>query len=236
MEDKMDHLYTQNSEVMQLPYDEYVALQEKIKEAVRVEEVKKSVLAQLQRMLNGDYDAEEIIPDEPAEEQVVESDPDTSQHGDDMESEPEPAPDPVQETAGAPRTEVSEAPPIKAEISDHFNRYDESGRLFNIFKQYYTCLNESCGGTVRVTMKDGFCSLWNYDEWEEFAFVDIHDGQLRIAVHPRYTDELKSLSLCQASRLISNRHNVVCVLVGDLNTTVLEILSRAFAEVGMQIG
>lgn len=135
-----------------------------------------------------------------------------------------------------PRTEMGEVPPIKQEISEHFNRRDESGRLFNIFKQYYTCLNESCGGTVRVTMKDGFCSLWNYDEWEEFAWIDIYEDMLRIAIDPRYTDALKALCLCEAPRLISTRRNVICVQVGDLNNTVLEVLAKAFSEVGMQIG
>ena len=131
---------------------------------------------------------------------------------------------------------MGEVPPIKQEIAEHFNKCDESGRIFNIFKQYYTCLNESCGGTVRVTMKDGFCSLWNYDEWEEFAWVDIYEDLLRIAIDPRYTDALKSLSLCEAPRLISTRRNVICVQVGDLNNTVLEVLAKAFSEVGMQVG
>lgn len=272
MEDRNDRLYSQDSEVMQITYDEYLELQEKMKEALKVEDVKASVLAQLQGMLIGEFDVEESRPDTPAEEQLTEPEADIPPQQDvpeteipqqesipqedevmeetetAVESETDLSPEPEAETASEPeaetpsepavsaRTDVSEVPPIKGEISDHFNRYDESGRLFSIFKQYYTCLNESCGGTVRVTMKDGFCSLWNYDEWEEFAYVDIHEGQLRIAVHPRYTDELKPLNLCEVPRLISSRHNVICVLVGDLNTTVLNVLTRAFAEVGMQIG
>ena len=84
-----------------------------------------------------------------------------------------------------------------------------------------------------MTMKDGFCSLWNYDEWEEFAFVDIFEGLLRIAIDPRYTDALKSLNLCEAPRLISSRRNVICVQVDDLNNTALDVLARAFSEVGM---
>jgi hypothetical protein len=134
------------------------------------------------------------------------------------------------------RADISELPPIKNEIAEHFNKLDESGRLFSVFKQYYTCLNEACGGTVRVTMKDGFCSLWNYDEWEEFAFVDIFEDLLRIAIDPRYTDALKSLSLCEAPRLISSRRNVICVQIDDLNNTVLDVLTKAFSEVGMQVG
>ena len=143
---------------------------------------------------------------------------------------------PKQQPVSNVRTDTTEVPPIKNEITEHFNKFDESGRLFNVFKQYYTCLNEACGGTVRVTMKDGFCSLWNYDEWEEFAFVDIFEGLLRIAIDPRYTDALKSLSLCEAPRLISSRRNVICVQIDDLNNTVLEVLTRAFSEVGMQVG
>jgi hypothetical protein len=126
-----------------------------------------------------------------------------------------------------------EVPPIKKEISQHFNNMDTSGRLFNVFNQYYTFLNKACGGTVRVTIKDGFCSLWNYDEWEEFAFIDIFEGHLRIAVSPRCTDDLKALSLCEVPRLLSNRRNLICLLVDDLNNRVLDVLAKAFAEVGM---
>ena len=89
---------------------------------------------------------------------------------------------------------------------------------------------------VRVTMKDGFCSLWNYDEWEEFAYVDIFEGQLRIAVDPRYTDALSSLNLCEVPRLLSSRHNLICVQVDDLNNTVLQVLVKAFEEVGLTAG
>ena len=149
-------------------------------------------------------------------------------------SEQQPEPTQQQPVSNA-RADVSDLPPIKNEIAEHFNKFDESGRLFSVFKQYYTCLNEVCGGTVRVTMKDGFCSLWNYDEWEEFAFVDIFEGLLRIAIDPRYTDALKSLNLCEAPRLISSRRNVICVQVDDLNNIALDVLARAFSEVGMQV-
>ncbi len=154
------------------------------------------------------------------------------------ESSQQPDPQPQQEPSASVshmRADISEVPPIKQGIIDHFNKLDESGRLFNVFKQYYTYLNEMCGGTVRVTMKDGFCSFWNYDEWEEFAFVDIFEGQLRVAVDPSYTDALKSLSLCEVPRLISNRRNVICVQIGDLNNVVLDVLAKAFSEVGMQV-
>ena len=82
-------------------------------------------------------------------------------------------------------------------------------------------------------MKDGFCSLWNYDEWEEFAFVDIYEGNLRFAVDPRYTNALSALSICQVPRLLSSRRNLVCAQVGDLNTTMLNVLVKAFEEVGI---
>ena len=116
------------------------------------------------------------------------------------------------------------------------NNVDESGRLLNVFRQYYTCLNDSCGSPVRVTMKDGICSLWNYDEWEEFAFVDIFEGNLRFAVDPRYTDELAALRLCEVPRLLSSRHNLVSVQMDDLNNTMLKVLTKAFSEVGMKAG
>ena len=145
--------------------------------------------------------------------------------------------DPVAPAKKAPaKRELAEGidvPPIKKDISVHFNNVDASGRIFSVFKQYYTCLNDTCGGTVRVTMKDGFCSLWNYDEWEEFAFIDIFEGQLRIAVDPRYTDALKSLDFCEVPRLLSSRRNLVCVKVDDLNNTMLEVLAKAFEEVGL---
>lgn len=126
-----------------------------------------------------------------------------------------------------------EVPPIKKDIAAHFNKHDDSGRLFSVFKQYYACLNDACGGTVRVTMKDGFCSLWNYDEWEEFSFVDIFEGQLRIALDPRYTKALQSLNLCEVPRLLSSRRNLVCVQVDGLNNTMLNVLVKAFEEVGL---
>ena len=84
--------------------------------------------------------------------------------------------------------------------------------------------------------KDGFCSLWNYDEWEEFAFIDIHEGQLRIAVDPRYTDSMSSLNLCEVPRLLSSRHNLICVQVDGLNNTMLQVLVKAFEEVGLTAG
>ena len=86
---------------------------------------------------------------------------------------------------------------------------------------------------MRVTLKDGICSLWNYDEWEEFAFVDIFEGNLRFAVDPRYTEALSALRICEVPQLLSRRRKVVCVQVDDLNTTLLAILVKAFDEVGL---
>ncbi len=142
---------------------------------------------------------------------------------------PQPPPQPQARTV----SEGVDIPPIKKDIVVHFNSLDDSGRLFSVFKQYYACLNDQCGGTVRVTMKDGFCSLWNYDEWEEFAHVDIFEGHLRFAVDPRYTDELKNLNFCEVPRLLSSRRNLVCVQVDDLNNIMLDVLTKAFNEVGL---
>lgn len=273
MTGKENHLYEKNSENLQVPYDEYIALTEKAEEAQRLQDVKMTVIADLQRLLDGSTADEPVsIPEQQAmpepisepqaepeptleqqpepqpmsEQQVEESEQMSEQQAEqeltpEQQNEPQPMseqqaePEPAQQqsTSNA-RADISELPPIKNEITEHFNKYDETGRLFSVFKQYYTCLNEVCGGTVRVTMKDGFCSLWNYDEWEEFAFVDIFEGLLRIAIDPRYTDALKSLNLCEAPRLISSRRNVICVQVDDLNNTALDVLAKAFSEVGMR--
>jgi hypothetical protein len=287
MEENRNYIYAKDSEKLQLTHDEYLALMEKAEEAKHIQEVKNTVIADLQHFLEGRSVAESETPVESqteaespvevaAEPEIpVESRTETEPQAEpEAEAEPQAEPEaeaalpaevaaepqsetpeneetevekvsvefsasesdaPAQATPVNGRADISEVPPIKNEITEHFNKLDESGRLFNVFKQYYTCLNEACGGTVRVTMKDGFCSLWNYDEWEEFAFVDIFEGLLRISIDPRYTDALKSLSLCEAPRLISNRRNVICVQIDDLNNTVLEVLTRAFSEVGMQV-
>ncbi len=137
---------------------------------------------------------------------------------------------PVQKNAKQTQGEV---PPIKKDVAEHFNKVDSSGRLFNIFKQYYTCMNDSCDGPVRVTIKDGICSIWNYDEWEEFAFVDVFDGRLRIGVQARYLTWLEALHLCEVPRLLTSRYNLICVQVDDLNQTVLDTLIMAFSELGV---
>jgi hypothetical protein len=142
-----------------------------------------------------------------------------------------PASAPAAKSAAPASAPVGNVPPIKKDIAAHFNKVDASGRLFNVFKQYYTCLNDACGGTVRVTIKDGICSIWNYDEWEEFAYVDIFDSRLRIGVNPHYTEQLKSLDLCEVPRLLARRHNLICVQADDLNQIILDVLITAFNEV-----
>jgi len=76
------------------------------------------------------------------------------------------------------------------------------------------------------------CSLLNYDEWEEFAFVDIYENDLRFAVDPRYTNDLSALNFCEVSRLLASRRSLVSIQVGDLNKTMLGTLVKAFNEIG----
>jgi hypothetical protein len=169
------------------------------------------------------------------------------------ESKPEPKAEPKPEAKSEPEGEKKEevvskqkvttpskkslasiknVPAIKKDIFDHFKKVDSSGKLFDVFKQYYSDLNNSCGGTVRVTIKDGICSVWNYDEWEEFAFVDIFEEGLRVAVNPHYADRLKSLESCEVSRLLARRHNLVCVKTSVMDQVLLDVLITAFNEIG----
>lgn len=245
MSDANKSLYTKGGGMLQIPYQDYLQLMEKVKEGQRMQQVKNAVMEDLSRFLDGKTGVANAAP--------------VSSVKDDAPEQPAPAPEPVAEPVeelmpepmeekmvAPPRARetvqprpflnAENVPPIKADIATHFNKIDESGRLFNVFKQYYTCLNASCGGTVRVTLKDGFCSFWNYDAWEEFAFVDIFENQLRIAVNPRYTDDLKSLNLCEVPRLLATRHNLVCVQVDDLNNQVLEVMTTAFTEAEITVG
>jgi hypothetical protein len=242
-------LVNQESGTLQMPYQDYVALMEKVKQAQRMSLVKNTVLVNLQRFLGGksyvtevstkiDNARTDLKKELPAEDapKKVETKPAEPKAATKTKK---PAPAPVKPAAKAPAAsgrsipDGIEVPPIKKEIVNHINNQDESGRLFSVFQQYYICLNDSCGGTVRVTMKDGFCSLWNYDEWEEFAFIDIFEGQLRVAVDPRYTDALTALNLCEVPRLLSSRRNLTCVQVDGLNNTMLNVLVKAFEEVGL---
>lgn len=237
------YLISKDTGKLQLPYAEYISLMEKAKEARRIQQVKDDVLADLQRYLEGKL-SEKASYRKAVTKPVRDTSPSSAIHENEInpkkvsvefsaEESNNRSSDNPQETGASSRPKPpAEIPPIKKEIAAHFNTHDESGRLFNVFKQYYTCLNESCGGTVRVTMKDGVCSLWNYDEWEEFAFVDIFEGDLRFAVDPRYTSDLSALDFCEVSRLLASRRNLVSIQVDDLNKTMLNALTKAFNEVG----
>lgn len=255
-------LISKDNGQLQIPYADYVSLMEKVKEGQTLNSLKSTVISNLSRFLEGNNNAapEEVIISKPAapvakppaakpapkvkkvavefsaDEPVVEK-----KKAPVVEKKEEPVaevkPPVVKNNTPAPKVRnVSNnitVPPIKKDISEHFNKLDESGRLFGVFKQYYTCLNDTCGGTVRVTMKDGFCSLWNYDEWEEFAFVDIFEGHLRVSVDPRYTGAMQSLSFCEVPRLLSSRRKLISVRLDDLSNTMLDLLVKAFAEVGL---
>ncbi len=237
-----NYLYAKESEKLQIPYAEYIALMERVEDEKRVRDVRISVLADLQSFLGGGEHAVPVNEPKPQaiSKKTVTAEPEKTSEAEVVSVEfsaEHTESDKTRNSAASHKrvtTEMPQIPSIKKDIIQHFNKHDGSGRLFNVFKQYYTCLNNSCGGTVRVTMKDGFCSLWNYDEWEEFAFVDIYEGQLRIALDPRYTDEMKTLNLCESPRLLSSRRNVICLQVDDLNNVALDVLIKAFNEVGMQ--
>jgi hypothetical protein len=246
MNNKQQPLIARDKGRLQIPYEDYRTLMSKIEEARRIRETRDAVVAGLRGFLAGEpavAPAEAFAPKrEPAPAPAPEK---VSVEFDHAEAKAESAPEPAAAQAAtdpkaAAKTrkmaEGIDIPPIKKDIAVHFNKEDASGRLFSVFKQYYTCLNDACGGTVRVTMKDGFCSLWNYDEWEEFAFIDIFEGHLRVAVDPRYTDALSSQSFCEVPRLLSSRRNLVCVQVDDLNNTMLDVLAKAFEEVGLTAG
>jgi len=244
MKNKQQTLISKDNGKLQIPYADYLALMEKAQEGQRIRETRDAVVANLRGFIAGEKieapeqsaapQAEAAEQPQPAAEPAPEK---VSVEFKAEEAGEAPAP---KEANKAPKArkmaEGIDIPPIKKNIAAHFNKEDGSGRLFSVFKQYYTFLNEACGGTVRVTMKDGFCSLWNYDEWEEFAYVDIFEGHLRVAVDPRYTDELASLNFCEVPRLLSSRRNLVCVQVDDLNNTMLDVLAKAFEEVGLTAG
>lgn len=244
MDKAHQYLISKDNDSLQLSYEAYKVLMEKAEEAKRIRTTKDEVLAALEAFLSGhSATAAEIKKSNPMAGSASNAAA-ILQDGGRMESEEPYNPSPTAEAAPveaeAPaeikaRVKPSkvEVPPIKEEIAEHFNRLDESGRLLNVFRQYYTCLNDSCGSTVRVTMKDGFCSLWNYDEWEEFAFVDIFEGTLRFGVDPRYAEALSTLNICEVPLLLSRRRHLVCVQVDDLNTTMLNVLAKAFEEVAL---
>ena len=254
-------LISQDNGKLQIPYEDYKTLIEKMQEGQRLQEIKNAVVANLSVFLGGKNEVPatakviETAASAPAAapksvpkviETIEAEAPKAESRAEKVSIEFEtdaPATEAVakpadKEKATAPKVvrKVDEniaIPPIKKDISVHFNKLDESGRLFNVFKQYYSCLNDTCGGTVRVTMKDGFCSLWNYDEWEEFAFVDIFEGHLRVSLDPRYTGELQSISFCEVPRLLSSRRSLVSVQIDDLSNTMVDLLVKAFGEVGL---
>lgn len=245
-------LISKDNGKLQLPYDQYVLLMEKMEDAKQVMKVKAEVLAMLQQKMGSSPSLDQVTAmptpaaaKQPETKKIQEKASAESKKADasekvsiefsaDESKAANPPRGSAKQAAAAGRSSANmEIPPIKKEIAEHFNAQDASGRLFNVFKQYYTCLNESCGGTVRVTMKDGVCSLWNYDEWEEFAFVDIYESELRFAVDPRYTNDLASLNFCEVPRLLASRRSLVCIQSGDLNKTMLDVLAKAFHEVGL---
>ncbi len=246
-------LVSQDNGKLQIPYEDYKTLIEKVQDGQRLQQIKNAVLANLSGFLGGKNEvpvavkvieaatpAPVAIPKSAPEVVVAKApieEPQTEKVSIEFNAD-EPVAETVEKPAEAPKAgrkmdENIVIPPIKKDISVHFNQLDESGRLFSVFKQYYSCLNDTCGGTVRVTMKDGFCSLWNYDEWEEFAFVDIFEGHLRVSLDPRYTNELQSLSFCEVPRLLSSRRNMISAQVDDLSNTMLDLLVKAFEEVGL---
>jgi hypothetical protein len=216
---------------LQIPYQDYKKLMDSVKRGKHMRLVADSVLVSLQSFLSGKQKGtamknNAVHTGSPAAEKVPAE----------VEEAPVKPATKAEKAVVRNMAEGLEIPPIKKDVSAHFNNADESGRLFSVFKQYYACLNDACGGTVRVTIKDGICSLWNYNEWEEFSFIDIFEGQLRMAVDPRYTKALQSLNLCEVPRLLASRRNLVCVQVDGLNNTMLEVLVKAFEEVGLTAG
>ncbi len=242
MDTMAQYMISNQDKMIQVPYAEYVILMKKMEEAQRILQVKAKVLADLQCYLAKRSDrpraaaaAPQTAEEEGARASVPAAEPSRPTIALEIAPEAPAGRLSVEVSKPAPKTSVV-IPPVKKEIEAHFNAHDDSGRLLNVFKQYYTCLNELCGGTVRVTMKDGICSLWNYDEWEEFAFIDIYENELRFAVDPRYTDALSVLDFCEVPRLLATRRKLICIQVEDLSKTMLGVLSKAFEEVGLALG
>lgn len=236
-------MVSKDTGTLQIPYGDYISIMEKVEEGRNLQQIKAKVIENLQRFTGGNEDMESVVAKveraktnsapppkpKPVEEKVSVKDPVEEKKPVEVVQKAKAA-----EPAAPANAKGVDIPPIKKNVSAHFNKLDESGRLFSVFKQYYTCLNDTCGGTVTVTMKDGVCSFWNYDEWEEFAFIDIFEGQLRMAVDPRYTDALQSLNLCEVPRLLSSRRSLICVQLDDLNNIMLDVLAKAFKESGLK--
>jgi hypothetical protein len=230
--------------MIQIPYEEYVSLMEKNEEAQRIEATRTRVLNDLTAFMNANKAMGADLPALPDHTAPASGSAKTSRQPEsahekvslEFSSDSE---QPISKPSARDRSEAEprptgkiEVPPLKKEIAEHFNAQDESGRLLSVFQQYYTCLNESCGGTVRVTMKDGICSMWNYDEWEEFAFIDMIDGDLRFSLSERYTDALSFMNFCEVPRLLASR-SLISIEVGDLSKTMLAVLKKAFEGVNV---
>lgn len=243
MNTSFQHLISKDRGSLQIPYSEYATLMEEINEGKRLREIKNEVVASLERVLDRSSGSDAVMSQMTAigkgavltkQKTSEEKEAPIGTEAPGQEGQEKEILQDEKKAVGVSEQHKNkvEPPPIKKEIAKHFNAFDESGRLFDVFKQYYTFLNDACGGTVVVTMKDGVCSLWNYDEWEEFAFIDIFEKHLRFALDTRYTDDLSSLKNCEVPRLLASRRKLVSVQTDDLNKTMLSILAKAFAEVG----
>jgi hypothetical protein len=240
--EKDSYIYTKDTKVLQISYAKYIELNRAYEAALEMQKRAKAVLDGLQQFLKKGPDAASVdiekaldleapvaAPNEPAKKKTK-PEPEAPA----ATAEPEPAPEPEKaKEKPKPKGNVKIAP-IKKDIVQHFAKMDPDGELFNIFKDYYTFVNESCRGMMRVTMKDGICSLWNYDEWEEFAFIDIFDGKLRLAISPKYEEMLQPLESCEVPRLLARKRKLIGVLVEDFNELVVEVLQQAFNDAGSE--
>ena len=247
------HLFERDSERLQITYDEYVKILEQTQKVRKIKLIGTDVMLELQHVASALTENLNAMPpriefDAPAQNEQSKPPPDEPAEPA-QESAPEPTEEPSRKPAEEPppRTEEpkrsppppahskakgkkkGKVPPIKKNVAQHFNRMDPSGNLYPLFVRYYNRLNEMCPGTVTVTMKDGICSFWNYDEWEEFAFVDVVEGGLRIALDPRYAEALGSHPQYEAPRLLANRRKLVSIIVTGLDDIALSALTRAFS-------
>ena len=245
MKSSNEYMYTKDSKFLQISYAQYMALREQSEEIDRMEKVKAAVLSDL---LKFDADHKDVGASIDMLEKAVGATPKPPKAvpspapvaPEPVEEVPVAEPEPVEEAPASTKkkkeivsdVDMSKVPAIKKDIVQHFKKLDESGTLFDVFKEYYTDLNLLCNGMLRVTMKDGICSLWNYDEWEEFAFVDIFKKQLRVSINPAYAEDVKSLPQGEVPRLLATKHKLICVLIDDVNDVMMDVLIKAFKEVG----
>ena len=241
MKSSNEYMYTKDSNYLQISYAQYLALQEQVDEVAQIEKVKATVLADLLKFDADHKDAGASI--DMLEKAVRATPPKPPKAAAPVEKEPEPAeeipaddPEPVAPVKKKKEivsdVDMSKVPAIKKDIIQHFKKVDDSGVLFDVFQEYYTDLNMLCNGMLRVTMKDGIYSLWNYDEWEEFAFVDVFKGQLRVSINPAYADNVKSLTQGEVPRLLASKHKLICVMINDVNDVMMDVLTKAFKEAG----